>query len=142
MAIIEFGLAGLSAALICANKGLRVLVCAKSNPGSGSCTAISQCNFRTSVPGFPPQEHRHLTLEAGQGLNQSRTGLFTAGEVVGGLHGANRYGGNALSEAVVFGQIAGEQATQVAGQQGDRTGKHNDALDWCREMLQGLTGQT
>lgn len=73
VAIIGSGLAGLSAALVCANKGLRVLVCAKSNPGSGSCTAISQGHFRASVPGFSPQEHRHLTLEAGQGLNQAQT---------------------------------------------------------------------
>jgi fumarate reductase (CoM/CoB) subunit A len=37
-------------------------------------------------------------------------GLFGAGEVTGGLHGANRAGGNALSETVVFGAIAGNSA--------------------------------
>jgi fumarate reductase (CoM/CoB) subunit A len=37
-------------------------------------------------------------------------GLFAAGEVTGGLHGANRAGGNALSETVVFGAIAGNSA--------------------------------
>ncbi|MBM4332385.1 MAG: FAD-dependent oxidoreductase [Deltaproteobacteria bacterium] len=41
-------------------------------------------------------------------------GLFAAGEVTGGLHGANRMGGNALSECVVFGALAGRQATQYA----------------------------
>ena len=37
-------------------------------------------------------------------------GLFAAGEVTGGLHGANRLGGNSLAEILVFGKIAGEYA--------------------------------
>jgi fumarate reductase (CoM/CoB) subunit A len=37
-------------------------------------------------------------------------GLFAAGEVTGGLHGANRMGGNALTETLVFGKRAGEAA--------------------------------
>ncbi len=39
-------------------------------------------------------------------------GLLACGEVVGGLHGANRLAGNALMEAVVFGLEAGRQAMQ------------------------------
>jgi succinate dehydrogenase/fumarate reductase flavoprotein subunit len=42
-------------------------------------------------------------------------GLFAAGEAVGGLHGANRLGGNALSETVVFGTRAGLAAAAWAG---------------------------
>lgn len=37
-------------------------------------------------------------------------GLYAAGEVSAGLHGANRLGGNSLVETLVFGRIAGEQA--------------------------------
>ena len=37
-------------------------------------------------------------------------GLFVCGEVTGGLHGANRLAGSALTETVVFGRIAGESA--------------------------------
>ena len=37
-------------------------------------------------------------------------GLFAAGEVTGGIHGANRLGGNALTDTVVFGRIAGRNA--------------------------------
>ncbi len=40
----------------------------------------------------------------------SLPGLFAAGEVTGGLHGANRMGGNALTETLVFGARAGEAA--------------------------------
>ena len=41
-------------------------------------------------------------------------GLFACGEVVGGIHGANRLGGNALTDCVVFGAIAGAQAAKHA----------------------------
>lgn len=41
-------------------------------------------------------------------------GLFAAGEVTGGLHGANRMGGNALTETLVFGRRAGLAAADWA----------------------------
>lgn len=39
-------------------------------------------------------------------------GLFAAGEVTGGVHGANRLGGNAVADFVVFGRIAAESAAE------------------------------
>lgn len=41
-------------------------------------------------------------------------GLYAAGEVTGGVHGANRLGGNAVADFVVFGRIAGAQAAEFA----------------------------
>ena len=41
-------------------------------------------------------------------------GLFAAGECAGGMHGANRLGGNSLSDLVVFGRRAGEGAAAYA----------------------------
>tara|TARA_Y100001968_G_scaffold155776_2_gene142257 strand:+ start:2033 stop:3784 length:1752 start_codon:yes stop_codon:yes gene_type:complete len=38
-------------------------------------------------------------------------GLYAAGEVTGGLHGANRLGGNSLAEILIFGKIAGKKAS-------------------------------
>ncbi|UCD77892.1 MAG: FAD-binding protein [Desulfobacterales bacterium] len=43
-------------------------------------------------------------------------GLFAAGEVVGGLHGANRLSGNACMEMLVEGEIAGREAARFAQQ--------------------------
>jgi len=40
--------------------------------------------------------------------------LYAAGEVTGGIHGANRLGGNAVADITVFGKIAGEQAAKYA----------------------------
>ncbi len=41
-------------------------------------------------------------------------GLYAAGEVTGGVHGANRLGGNAVADFVVFGRIAGASAVEYA----------------------------
>jgi succinate dehydrogenase / fumarate reductase flavoprotein subunit len=45
-------------------------------------------------------------------------GLFAAGECAAGLHGANRLGGNSLSDLVVFGKRAGEYAAKFAKENG------------------------
>jgi succinate dehydrogenase / fumarate reductase flavoprotein subunit len=44
-------------------------------------------------------------------------GLFAAGEVAGGMHGANRLGGNSLSDLLVFGARSGAGAAAHAGRQ-------------------------
>ncbi|BDY04332.1 flavocytochrome c [Ferrimonas sp. YFM] len=43
-------------------------------------------------------------------------GLYGAGEVTGGVHGANRLGGNAISDIVTFGRLAGEEAAKYSKQ--------------------------
>jgi len=45
-------------------------------------------------------------------------GLFAAGEVAAGLHGANRLGGDSLSDLLVFGKRAGRYAAEFANQNG------------------------
>ena len=41
--------------------------------------------------------------------NSVINGLYACGEIVGGLHGNNRIGGNSISETVIFGRQAGQQ---------------------------------
>ena len=49
----------------------------------------------------------------------TREGLYAAGEVAGGMHGANRLGGNSLSDLLVFGQRTGAAAAEYAKSRGD-----------------------
>ena len=48
-------------------------------------------------------------------------GLFAAGEVTGGVHGANRLGGNAVTDIVVFGRTAGSSANAYVAANGGNT---------------------
>ena len=58
----------------------------------------------TSIGGIKINENCKTSIE----------GLYAAGEVVGGIHGANRIGGHAGTETVVFGAIAGTSAAEYA----------------------------
>ena len=45
-------------------------------------------------------------------LNLPVPGLFAAGEVTGGVHGAQRLGGNAVADICIFGKIAADSALE------------------------------
>ncbi len=63
-------------------------------------------------------------------------GLFAAGECAAGLHGANRLGGNSLSDLLVFGKRAGEYAAKFARENGAGTLNHDEIEADCREALE------
>jgi len=56
-------------------------------------------------------------------------GLFAAGEVAGGMHGANRLGGNSLSDLVVFGMLAGRHAAEHSTASGSPAPVPEEVLD-------------
>ena len=61
-------------------------------------------------------------VEIDENARTSLPGLFAAGEVTWGVHGANRVGGNALTECAVFGTIAGQAASEEVLQKGGPQG--------------------
>jgi len=70
-------------------------------------------------------------------------GLFAAGEAGAGLHGANRLGGNSLSDLLVFGKRAGEYAAKYAKEQ--KHGWIDEAevkasMDWALHFMDAPKG--
>jgi len=63
-------------------------------------------------------------------------GLFAAGEAAAGLHGANRLGGNSLSDLLVFGRRAGLAAAEHAKQAGASAVDEAQVDEATREMLE------
>lgn len=68
----------------------------------------------------------------------SLPGLFAAGECTGGIHGANRLAGTALSENQVFGAIAGRNAARFALQGGRRVKADDGGADRVTEPVREL----
>jgi len=77
-----------------------------------------------------PAAHTFLGgIKINERCETSVGGLFAAGEVVGGVHGANRLGGNAGTESIVFGLRAGKYAGEYALSQ-----KNNEDADFFQDL--------
>lgn len=66
---------------------------------------------------YPAMHHMMGGVRVDEWCNSSVTGLIACGEVGGGVHGANRLGGNSIAEGQVFGRRAGITAAKYIGKQ-------------------------
>jgi len=74
-----------------------------------------------------------IRVDGDSQMSTTVPGLFAAGECGGGLHGANRLGGNSLSDLIVFGKRAGEYAAKYAKE--SRGGEvKNDQVEEARRV--------
>ena len=69
-----------------------------------------------------------------ENLSTSVYGLFAAGEVTGGLHGANRLGGNSLAEILIFGKRAGISASRFSRNKSNKL-KINKSVELAHENI-------
>lgn len=69
---------------------------------------------KTGIEWAPGCHHEMGGFKINHKCETSIKGLYAAGEVTGGVHGANRLGGNSLTATQVFGKIAGENAAKLA----------------------------
>jgi succinate dehydrogenase/fumarate reductase flavoprotein subunit len=75
---------------------------------------------RQPVEVFPIAHYQMGGIEVNADMESCVRGLYAAGELAGGANGANRLSGNALPEAVVFGERAGEAAARFASSKSNR----------------------
>ncbi|MFC1896513.1 FAD-binding protein [Thermodesulfobacteriota bacterium] len=81
--------------------------------------AKKKFDFGTQKLRIAPITHFSIGgVEINTDMETTVPGLFAIGEVAGGFHGANRMGGNALTECIVEGTIAGENAASLAKSRG------------------------
>jgi succinate dehydrogenase / fumarate reductase flavoprotein subunit len=84
---------------------------------------LANLDITTEPMEIGPTTHYIMGGIRTEGDSQMSTvpGLFAAGEAGAGLHGANRLGGNSLSDLLVFGQRAGQYAAKFAKKKGTGT---------------------
>ena len=87
----------------------RTLYSTKLENGPWVATPRKACVHHT-MGGVTIDTETRVLNENGEAIK----GLYAAGEITGGLHGANRLGGNAVVDTVVFGKLAGETAVADA----------------------------
>jgi succinate dehydrogenase/fumarate reductase flavoprotein subunit len=84
---------------------------------------------------YPTLHYQNGGIKFKETGETSIPGLFSAGEVTGGVHGENRLGGNSLLDVLVFGRIAGENAALYAK---GRAKEGRLTLDHVRKFHQEL----
>ncbi|NPA63329.1 MAG: fumarate reductase subunit A [Methanococci archaeon] len=89
----------------------------------------------------PTAHHFMGGLKINEKCETNIKGLFACGEVAGGIHGANRLGGNALADTQVFGAIAGRSAKAFVEELSEKTVPNiGEEIFNIWEEIEGLSG--
>jgi succinate dehydrogenase / fumarate reductase flavoprotein subunit len=89
-----------------------------------------------------PIAHYHMGgVAVDAGMASTVPGLYAAGEAVGGANGANRLSGNAISEALVFGERAGRFAAAAKPASDWCDAAAAEAVDRIRDLAGGRRGE-
>ncbi|HEV8150937.1 MAG TPA: fumarate reductase/succinate dehydrogenase flavoprotein subunit, partial [Gemmatimonadales bacterium] len=98
---------------------------------------LADIDITTTPMEIGPTTHYIMGGIRVEGDSQMSTlpGLFAAGEAAAGLHGANRLGGNSLSDLLVFGKRAGEYAARYAGESSAVTPDAGEVSEATRDAL-------
>jgi fumarate reductase flavoprotein subunit len=106
---------------------------------NGMVTRCADCGFDLAgdrVEVVPTAHYMMGGVVFNEDCTTAVNGLYVAGEDAGGVHGANRLGGNGVANSTVFGGIAGEQMAEFAKHEGLRTpdeeALHQAAADCLR----------
>lgn len=90
---------------------------ARSFPGMVERMALLGKDLTREPIEVTPTAHFHMGgVRIDTGCRTAIPGLLVAGEDAGGVHGANRLGGNGVADSTVFGMVAGETAARVSGE--------------------------
>ncbi len=87
---------------------------------------------------FPIAHYQMGGIEVNADMATAVPGLYAAGELAGGANGANRLSGNAIPEAIVFGERAGEAAAKAAKRHAAPVWDDTTAVD-CMEQICAVT---
>ena len=94
----------------------------RSFPGMTARSRIMGRDLAREPMEISPTSHFHMGgVITDVYCQTSEPGLLVAGEDSGGIHGANRLGGNGVAESTIFGGRAGDRAALVAGERDLRT---------------------
>jgi fumarate reductase (CoM/CoB) subunit A len=88
----------------------------------------------------PTAHHFMGGIKINEDCETNISGLFACGEVAGGLHGANRLGGNALVETQVFGSIAGRNALNYAEEKIDISKVYDSVEKYIEKLKNTFKG--
>lgn len=87
----------------------------KSSPGMyRRCLSVGYDMATEPIQVTPTAHFQMGGVKIDGQLRSSIDGLFAAGEDAGGVHGANRLGGNGVAESIVFGGLAGDRLAEYA----------------------------